>query len=234
MTEQSKLITAISIATVLIFGGLIFAITHAPSDVVTPTGKVTFNDARSIATGKLDSKVVVRMYSDFQCPACKAAEAAVRSTIQAYSDRVEFIWKDFPLLTVHANARNAANAARCANDQAKFWDFHNRLYDNQEVWAPLADPKARFVQLARDAGLNVDQFTSCYDSRKFDDQIMSEENEGLANGVDSTPTFYINNAPVQVRSEDQWRQALDAALADAAKSTVSTSTIPLPAASSTK
>lgn len=224
MTEQSKLITAIAVATVVIFGGLIFALTRAPSDVVRPTGKVAFNDSQSISIGKLDSKVIVRLYSDFQCPACKAADTAVRTIMQEYSDRVAFIWKDFPLMTIHPNARNAANAARCANDQAKFWEFHHRLYDNQDVWSPLSDPKDRFVQFSRDAGMNVDQFTSCYADKKFDAQVMDEVKEGTKNGVNSTPTVYINNTPVNVRTEVQWRAVLDAALRDANTATSTTST----------
>lgn len=212
MTEQSKLMTAIAVATVVIFGGLTFALLRAPSDRITPTGTIAFNDMNSVATGKLDAPVVVRLYSDFQCPACRAVDGAIRTIIQEYSDRVKFVWKDFPLLAIHPNARNSANAARCANDQGTFWEFHNRLYDNQDVWAPLSDPKERFVQFARDAGLNADQFTSCYSDKKFDRQVMEDVTEGEKNGIKATPTFFINNAPTQARSESQWRVALDAAL----------------------
>lgn len=228
MTEQSKLVAAIVAATVVIFGGLVFALLRTPSDqLVNPAGTVVFNDATSVATGKLDSPVVVRMYSDFQCPACKAAEPALAKVMAEFGDRVKFIWKDFPLMTIHFNARAAANAARCAADQGKFWDMRDRLFASQDAWSGLSNPKGRFAQLARDAGTNADQFTSCYDDRSHDDAVMADVKEGEKNGVNATPTFYINNQQAQVRTEAQWRAALNAALA------ASVTTTPAPAATST-
>lgn len=224
MTQQAKLISAIVAATVLIFGGLAYLLVRAPGDstIINPTA--IFHDENAISIGKADAAVVVRTYSDFQCPACKAAEPAFKAVVEAYKDRVKFIWKNFPLITIHQNARNAANAAQCANVEGKFWDYHDRLYASQEGWAGLSDPKERFVQLAKDSGLNVQDFTSCYDARRYDDLVMKDEEEGLANGVDSTPTFYINNAEAQVRTEAQWRAALDAALQRAQNSVTTTST----------
>lgn len=226
MTQQAKLIFAIVASTVCIFGGLAYVLVRSPGETIVVNANAVFHDDKAISIGKTDASVVVHAYSDFQCPACKSAEPAFKAIVEAYKDRVKFIWKDFPLLTIHPNARAAANAAQCANAQGKFWDYHDRLYAAQEVWSGLTDPKERFVQLANDSGLDAGEFAACYDARRHDALVMKDEDEGLANGVDSTPTFYIGNAVARVRTEAQWRAALDAALerAQNVSSTVTTST----------
>lgn len=227
MTQQAKLISAIVASTVLIFGGLTYLLVSAPSATPTPNGTVAFNDTNAIAQGKADAAVVVRMYSDFQCPACRNVEPIIKAIRQEFADRVRFIWKDFPLMAIHKNARNASNAARCANAQGKFWELHDRLFETQDVWSSLSDPKERFVQFAREAGLNEGDFTACYNDRRFDGQVMDDVEEGEKNGVDSTPTFYIGDKEVLIRSEADWRKALNAALQQAAVMPVATSTIPM-------
>lgn len=222
LTPQQRLIAIITTVTVLVFGGLVFALLKVPADGQNPAGTVEFNDANAPFTGKTDSSVVVRFYSDFQCPACKATEPLIKALQQAYQDRVKFVWKDFPLMTIHPNARVAANAARCAEAQGKFWEYHDKLYDAQEGWAGDRVPKTRFVQFARELGLNEGDFTKCYDDRRFDDKVMDDYNEGEKNGVNSTPSFYINNRPALLRNEAEWRKALDSAL----QTSVATTTTP--------
>ncbi len=227
MTQQAKLISAIIASTALIFGGLTYLLVRAPSDTPTPNGTIAFNDANAISQGKADSAVVVRMYSDFQCPACRSVEPVVKAVMREFGDRVKFIWKDFPLMMIHKNARNAANAGRCAEAQGKFWPMHDRLFDTQDAWSNLSDPKDRFIQFAREAGLNEADFTSCYEAKAHDGKVMDDVDEGEKNGVDSTPTFYVNGTEVRPRSEAEWRVVLNAALQQAAVQPSSpTSTIP--------
>lgn len=215
-TSQQRLVTIIVASTVILFGGLVFALSRMPSGGA--TGEIAFQDEQSPSKGKTDAPVVVRFYSDFQCPACKAVEPILKSIQAQYQDRVKFVWKDFPLMMIHPNARMAANAARCAEAQGKFWEYHDTLYETQEGWSNDRAPKSRFVQFARDLGLNEGDFTKCYDDRQFDDKVMNDVEEGEKNGVDSTPSFFINNRPALVSSEAQWRTVLDAALRAAAAS----------------
>ncbi len=233
MTQQAKLISAIIASTVLIFGGLTYLLMRAPSDSPTPNGTIVFDDADAISVGKADAAVVVRMYSDFQCPACRSVEPVVKAIRTEFADRVRFIWKDFPLMQIHKNARNAANAARCANAQGKFWEYHDRLFDTQDAWSSLGDPKDRFVQFARETGLNEGDFTTCYNRSQFDGDVMDDVDEGEKNGVDSTPTFYVNNTEVRPRSEAEWRVVLNAALQQAATAPSPSPTSTVPTTSST-
>lgn len=232
MTQQAKLISAIVASTVLIFGGLTYLLVRAPSATPTPNGTVSFDDTNAIARGKADAAVVVRMYSDFQCPACRGVEPVMRAISQEFADRVRFIWKDFPLMVLHQNARAAANAGRCANAQGKFWEYHDRLFETQDAWSSVSDPKDRFIQFAREAGLNEGDFTSCYNDRRFDGQVMDDVDEGEKNGVDSTPTFYVNNTETFARSEADWRALLNNALR-AAATVPPTATATIPTTSST-
>lgn len=209
LSSQNKLIAAIIAATILLFGGLVFALFTLPSGGQNPGGQVSFSDTNAPSKGKADSDIIVRFYSDFQCPACKASEPPLRAIVEEFKDRVKFVWKDFPLMTIHPNARVAANAARCAEAQGKFWEYHDRLFETQESWSLERNPKDRFVQFARELGLNDGDFTKCYDDRQFDDRVMADVREGEGNGVNSTPTFYINDRQAQVRSEAQWRSVLN-------------------------
>jgi len=127
--EQSSnkgLLIGTIVVAVLIFLGLIWAVLSVPNDGGTtplPSGQVSFNDENDPSIGPDDAKVVVRLFEDLECPACKAAEPGVSYAIEKYSDRVRFIWNDFPLDSIHRNARAGANAARCAEEQGKFWNI---------------------------------------------------------------------------------------------------------------
>jgi protein-disulfide isomerase len=107
------------------------------------------------------------------------------------------VYKEFPL-EFHPNAKPAAMAAECANEQGKFWKYHDKLYGDQNTWANQ-DPttlKNTFKQYAVSLGLNTANFNACLDSAKYADKIQKESSEGLQNRVDGTPTFYIGNDKV--------------------------------------
>lgn len=219
-TSNKGLLIGIVAAAVLIFAGLVWAIVAAPSGTGPVSSEnVSFTDSSSTPfVGLENSPVVVRMYSDFQCPACKSAEPGVRAAIEKYKDRVKFVWKDFPLITVHQNARAAANVARCSQDQGKFWEMHDLLYSKQEIWSPQPDPRASFEEYAAQLKLDVTSFATCLDAKKNDDKIMADEAEGTKNGVNATPTFYVNKTQYVGMPAEQWSTVLDAALASASSS----------------
>ncbi|MBS3055775.1 MAG: thioredoxin domain-containing protein [Candidatus Aenigmarchaeota archaeon] len=85
--------------------------------------------------GNSSSNVVVVEFSDFQCPFCKRAEPTIKKILSDYGDKIKFVYMDFPLTQIHRFADRAANAARCANEQGKFWEYHDILFDRQSEWA---------------------------------------------------------------------------------------------------
>ncbi len=200
----------------LIVVGLVWAVVSGPSPSSvrgTVDGKATFNDANDPMQGKSDSKVVVRMYEDFQCPACGAGEEAAAYAMKTYGDRVKFIWNDFPLSQIHSNAMAGAVAARCAEDQGKFWEYHDALYANQAAWSNLQDPKPSLKGYAKDLHLDEATFGACLDAEKDRQKVTDDVNEGNANGIDGTPTFFINTKRfVGIMQKEDWDRELKAAL----------------------
>jgi protein-disulfide isomerase len=226
MQEQSntKLVLGIVGLSLLLFVGLVYAVMKAPSAPGVLSTKqeesVSFSaDPQSPATGKMDSPVVVRMYSDFQCPACRAVEPAVQYAIEKYKDRVKFIWKDFPLETIHPRARIGADAARCAEAQGKFWEYHDTLYANQDQWSSQSSPQATLVGYAQSLGLDKDKFQTCLSTKAQDGAVAAGIAEGFANRVDRTPTVFINKKRYFSLSNAEWDQLLTAALQETATTT---------------
>ena len=198
----------------LIIGGLIWAILAGPSpespvDRGSTENNLTFKDDNDPAKGPGESKVVVRMFEDLQCPACRAAEAGVDYIMQKYANQVRFVWDDFPLTTVHPNAMAAANAARCAEEQNKFWEYRTQLYGAQSDWADLSAPTSKFIEYARNLGLNTDGFSACLAAQTYKNKIQDDMAEGEANQVDGTPTFFVNNTRfVGGMSNSDWDKVL--------------------------
>ena len=106
--------------------------------------------------GDAKSTIIVEEFSDFQCPACGAAQPTVDKILQTYGDKIAFAYRHFPLLSIHANAFSAALAAECANDQGKFWEYHDLLFKNQKDLR-----QAVLLRLADEAGLNKESFSAC-------------------------------------------------------------------------
>ena len=189
------LLVGIALLGVLIVAGIVWAVFFIPEDA--GRGRIdynaSFNDEGDPSFGPADAKVVVRMFEDFQCPACKAAKAGLDYAKRTYGDRVKFVWNDFPLEQIHKNARAAANAARCAEAQGKFWEMNDLLYDFQSNWAELRDPTDELMKLAEKIEINPTVWLGCLKNKEFDDKISADSSEARANRVDSTPTFFIGN-----------------------------------------
>src|SRR5260370_17316381 len=117
------------------------------------------------ALGAKDAPVTIVEFTDFQCPFCKASEATLKTLRDKYGDKIRLVHMDFPL-PFHAHAMDAANAARCASDQGKFWQFHDSLFPTQRKLPP-ADLKAE----AKTLGMNSTQFDSRFAKAKYECQI---------------------------------------------------------------
>jgi len=138
--------------------------------------------------GPRDSKVVFIEFGDFQCSACQAAHPVVKKLMDNYGSQVLFVFKDFPLIQLHPQAALAALAGQCAKDQGNFWQMYDKMYQGDSALSEL-DLKTYALQL----GLNSLEFSSCLNSAKHLDSIQSDFDLGVKLGIDSTPTFLINN-----------------------------------------
>jgi protein-disulfide isomerase len=140
----------------------------------------------SPGTGPADASVTVIEFSDYLCPACKWAHPISKKIRDIYNGKVRWIFKDFPL-NRHPGAEKLANAARCAGEQGKFWEFQDLLFDSEEN--PNAAMIDKFVRMLR---LNPDQFNQCYKDGKYTQDVVKDKSDGSKAGVSMTPSFIIN------------------------------------------
>jgi protein-disulfide isomerase len=134
--------------------------------------------------GNPDAKVTIVEFSDFQCPFCRRSQDTIKQVEQKYSGKVKVVFKDFPL-SFHERAMPAAEAARCAGDQGKYWEFHDKLFSGG-----LTDED--FKKYAKELGLDTKAFDSCLSANKFRTEIAADMSQGQALGVSGTPAFFIN------------------------------------------
>lgn len=163
----------------------------------TPPQVVKVGVGKLPVKGDENAKVTIVEFSDFQCPFCKSYIDDTHSKLDAeyiQTGKVKFAYRHYPLTVIHPNAPKAAEASECANDQGKFWEYHDKLFANQEVWSPLAGEEVinSFVEQANQLGMDADQFRSCLDSGKFKQQVDDDLAAGQEVQVDGTPAFFIN------------------------------------------
>ena len=137
--------------------------------------------------GSEKAQVTIVKFEDFQCPYCKAVQPNFEEVLKRYDGKVRLVHKDLPLDQIHPQARQEAEAARCADDEGKFWEYHDKLYAS----SPKAAPEdLKFY--AKDLGLKQDIFDKCLTSGKYKAAIQKDMNEGASLGLTGTPTFFIN------------------------------------------
>jgi len=150
-----------------------------------PSVTVEYDPAR--VKGDPKAPVTIVEFSDFQCPYCKRSEGTLHDLLTKYNGRVKLAYLDFPLPEIHPKAERAAEAARCAGEQGKFWEYHDALYAEQ---SKLDDPE--LLTRARSLHLDEKAFQSCLDSGKFKSKIEADLEQGRKVGVAGTPGFFVN------------------------------------------
>ncbi len=160
--------------------------------------------------GPKDAKVVVVEFADFQCPYCQEAFPIIRELTVKYADKVRFIYRDFPVGSVHPDAQNAAIAASCVakQDQVKFWLYHDKLYLNQEDLGQDA-----LLRYALQVGADEQKFLACINDSSVAQEVQNDYQDGIIAGVTGTPTFFIDGRRVPgVIPLDIFTKALDSEL----------------------
>ncbi len=148
-----------------------------------PSGKITTSPSR----GPADAPVVVEIYSDFMCPFSKRFHGTMKALDQKYPGKIRTVFHHFPL-AFHKGADVMAEASTCAQEQGKFWEYHDRLMDSKES----SLDKAGLVALASELGLNGAAFQSCLDSQRYKEWVALNMASGTKNGVSGTPGFLVN------------------------------------------
>jgi protein-disulfide isomerase len=160
--------------------------------------------------GNASSTVVLVEYSDFQCPACRAYLPLIRQVTQEYGQRIAFVYRSFPLTSIHFNSEVAARAAEAARKQGKFWEMHDLLFEKQLEWEKASDIMPLFENYASLIGINIDQFRADINSKEVKDFVRGEMAHGRSIGINSTPTFYLNGKKIEnPRSIEEFRSLIN-------------------------
>lgn len=160
--------------------------------------------ARDHIRGRITAPVILAEHGDFECPYCGRAHLVVEQIREELGENLAFVFRHFPLTTVHPHAGRAAEAAEAAGAQGKFWEMHDVLFENQDR---LEDTD--LVRYATELGLNVPRFVRELETGVYAPRVREDFRNGVLSGVNGTPTFFING----VRHDDGWDyQTLMAAL----------------------
>ncbi len=195
-----------SVVVVLILGGLVAwtRITNPPIDVsgVENNSIVAASDQNGNisdhVTGSDSKKVLLIEYGDYQCPSCGGAYPNVKTILEEYGDDITFVFRNFPLTSIHPNARAAAAVAEAAGLQNKFWEMHDMLYEKQNDWSSL-DASQRtsvFNSYANTLGLDMAKFETDIAAKNVNQKISFDLALGKKAGTSATPTFFLDGEKV--------------------------------------
>jgi protein-disulfide isomerase len=165
--------------------------TPAPED----TGDVSKMSAVSGSDhirGNKNAKVTLIVVSDYQCPYCQRHETTINQLLKDYGDKIRVVWRNFPLSSIHPYAQKAAEAGECAGEQGKFWEMHDKMFENQS-----ALDEASLKSYAKSLGLNSGSFESCLTSGKMADKVTKQASEAQAAGISGTPGTFVNDQLVK-------------------------------------
>ncbi len=158
--------------------------------------------------GDKNAPVTIVEFSDFQCPYCARFHQTMKEVMQNYPNQVRWVFKFFPLSQIHPYAQKAAEAAECAGEQGKFWDYADNLFENQDSFSDDF-----FSQAASRMGLNMNKFNSCVTDSKTAEKVDADLAQGQAAGVQGTPTSFINGQAVPgALPYDQLKSTIDGLL----------------------
>lgn len=172
-----------------------------------------------ISKGQPNAPVVIMEFADFQCPACGDFSRFSEPLLEEHiaNGTVRFVWYDYPLVEIHANAMLASRAGRCANEQNQFWPYHDYVFGQQTQWAEQRNPVNLFIGYAEQAGLDRNAFATCLRSDKYQKEVSESRQLGSTLGVSGTPTLFVNGRRLEgyPRSRAEWDTALRTAGAGA-------------------
>ena len=179
-----------------------------------PVFRATVSVAGAPVRGAETAPVTLIEFSDFHCPFCRQVQPVLKQLLTKYGQDLRIVYKDLPIDSLHPQARLASEAARCAGDQGRFWEYHDRLY----VGGSDASP-AILQQIAKEVGVaDAAQFETCRSSRKYQAAVQKDVQEGATLGINGTPGFFVNGRFLSgAQPIENFIRVIDEELAAAAK-----------------
>lgn len=193
MNSETKLFSGIILVTIVIIIGAAFVFSR-PTNTPPADPKLLMADD-SYTSSTASAAITLVSFSDFQCPACGAYHAVVKQLQSKYKDSLKVVFRHFPL-NIHPNAVPAAIAAEAAGKQGKFWEMHDTLYEKQAEWSDEKKATDMFINYAKELGLDEEMFKKDLTDPTIQKKINRDVQNGNALGINSTPSFYINNVKI--------------------------------------
>ena len=152
--------------------------------------------------GNPNAPVTLEEFGDFQCPSCGGYYPELKKIEGEFGDKLRVIFREYPLVPLHEHALMAAQAAEAAGIQGKFWEMHDKLYENQATWTPAKDLVPIFVDYAKQLGLDPDRFMKDLNGEQVAQRLFQDGKRVHALGLTGTPSFFVNG---QEAKGDQWK-----------------------------
>lgn len=160
--------------------------------------------------GPADAPITIIEFSDFQCPYCQKWHEEVWKKLQAeYPTQIRLVYRDFPLYSIHPQAGPAANAAECANEQNKYWEYHDLLFSGGQTLG-----ESTFTAYASQVNLDLNAFQTCMTENRYESEVRADFDYASGIGIQSTPTFFLNGvALIGAQPYEVFKELIDLELA---------------------
>ncbi len=192
MKSEHKIILAVLVITILTFVGLVWLMNKVQTPTEVDQAYLIGGEPHAKGASEEDAILTIVEFSDFQCPACRAAYPLMDTFVQDNPDTVRLVHRHFPLVSIHLNARKAAIASEIAAEEGLFWEYHNLLFNNQDEWSQVSDPTDLFVGYAESLELDGDDFREKMTASIYDQNVRDDQNTAHDLNLNSTPTFFFN------------------------------------------
>ncbi|MBT3539148.1 DsbA family protein [Candidatus Parcubacteria bacterium] len=176
-----------------------FSITSENSAQVFIENPLDYVRSHNPMQGSVEPKITIISFIDFECPYCQEQYSILKKVSEKYNLISKFVFKQLPLPSIHPYSYHAAIASTCAQEQNKFWQYHDKLFESKKL-----DDDGLYTT-AQDIGLNIELFNSCFKEEKHQKNITQDNDDAIEIGVRGTPTHIINNEIVEgVLSLEDW------------------------------
>jgi protein-disulfide isomerase len=213
MKKYLPFVIVIGVGLLTIGGGtLLYRAKRLPASTSKTSPAPTPGQSESLhVRGEAAAPVTLEEFGDYQCPPCGTLAGFIKQLEKDQGAKLRVIFRQFPL-PMHEHAMAAACAAEAAGLQGRFWEMHDLLYQEQANWSKGADVPAMFKAYAGTLGLEIDRFIKDMESEKVKNRVTSDQDFGVARGVSSTPTIFVNGTMVPAPSlnPDGLRAAIEA------------------------
>lgn len=153
--------------------------------------RLDVTDGGNYFMGPKNAKVTIVEFTDYQCPFCARAVPNLQAVMKKYDGKVRWVVRDFPLREIHPEALPSAIAANCAGEQGKYFEMHNKLFENYSTLNA-----GNYTTWAKELGLDADKFSACQKDPKQEAEVLADQAEGTKLGVNGTPAFYVNGRKI--------------------------------------